>query len=208
MIAGEAQHLAHDVAGRVVAPVFGFVVHPGDAQGSDAFRHFRCDRTLEVDEFAAFSEFSRQARHGGFQRVGKRLELLRRCLDFLGPCPDRLDWRADRQRFAVAIDDASAMCGYLDVATVARTALLLQEAVVDSLQVERAPDEQHQDRKQAAEEQRRARARQLQSRRCGGSHRGVPSITSTRPAAGSSMRKCSRAIRSTRAGMAQVDCSI
>src|SRR5690242_6009347 len=129
------------------------------------------------------------------------------------------------------------MRGDLDLAREPRSALSLQEIVLDPLQVQRTHDQHEEEQRECTEQHERAGAGELDrccnglSRR--GSHRpptlaaaanadsptgsapgaGVvsgaagDSMTCTRDGAGNCMCSDSRAIFSTRAGIAQVDCS-
>ena len=109
VITGEAEDLAHHFAARVIAPVFGFVVNPLDLQRGDALGGIGRNGPFQIDEITAAGDllFQRGRRH--VQRARERLQLLRRRIDLVRPRPNRLHRRADRQRFAEAIDDASAM---------------------------------------------------------------------------------------------------
>ena len=214
-VAGEADDLAHHFAAGVIAPVLVFVVNAVDLQRGDVRGRLRRNRFFQVDEVAALREllFERGGRH--VQRRGERLQLVRRRVDLIGPRPYRLDRRADRERIAEAVDDAAAMRRHLDVAAVARAALLLQEAVVDALQIERATEQSGKQQKQAAEDQRRAQAAAAAARPahcvlnvCANLIAAPLRRLRRRAGAGNCMRNCSRAIFSTRAGIAQVDCSI
>ena len=124
-VAGEPDDLAHHFAARVIAPVLVFVVNAVDLQCCDVRSRLRRDRFFQVDEVAALREllFERGSRQ--VQRRSQRLQLVRRCVDLVGPRPYGLDRRADRERIAEAIDDAAAMRRHFDVAAVARAALLL-----------------------------------------------------------------------------------
>ena len=70
---------------------------------------------------------------------------MRQLLDAAGQLlrvdPHRIHRRADRQRLAVAIGDVAAMRDDRGDAREARIALLRQEAVIDQLQIHRAPDQ-------------------------------------------------------------------
>ena len=96
-------------------------------------------------------------------------------------CPDRLDRRRDCERLAVTIGDAPAMGADLDHAAVARLALLLQEIVVESLQVERPPGEAQQPSEQNQQQHARAPDRKArhQHRACERFHFFPASCTGT-----------------------------
>src|SRR5439155_1145701 len=152
---------AHDFAARVIAPVFVLVVHALDLQRRRAVGNFGCDGLLEIDEIAVLGELLRQRRRRHVERGGKLAQLLRRCANPVRPGPYSLHRRAYREGLPKAIDDASAMRRDVEVAAVARTALLLQEIVVEALQIERAAEKSGKEHKQRAEDHPRTQSREL-----------------------------------------------
>ena len=156
----EAEQVAGDFARRVVAPVLAQQVHARDTErrGRARRRSDACgardrrtrDRGLLV---------TRRASHCGSRSsaFGEPREFLRRLRELGGVRPDRVDRRAHRERLAVAVEDHAAIGRELRDAREARIALLLEEALVDHLQVDRARD-QHAGRERKQREQRAARA--------------------------------------------------
>ena len=143
VVAGEAEDVAHDLAARIVAAVFVVVVQALDAECRDARGDFGRDRALEVDETRPRHRAAPPARPApGRERRPARVSCGRGRLDLVRPRPDRLDRRADRERLAEPVEDASAVRRNLEVPAVARRALFLQKFVVDPLQVQRPRDEQ------------------------------------------------------------------
>src|SRR2546430_12418264 len=104
---------------------------------------------------------------------------------------------------------------HLELTAVARAALFLEKDIVQPLQVDGTRGEHGEGEKQRAEQDGRTETRQRERRRLAarkrrrvGPHRFAPAGTiSTRDAFGNSMPSAERAIFSTRAGIAHVDCS-
>ena len=163
-VAGKADDVAHDLTAGVIAPVFALVVHSLDLERGRTIGDFGRDRPFHIDEVTALRQFLIQQRGRHLQRSRERVQLIRRRHDLIRPGPDRLDRCADRERLAESIDDATSMRGNVDLAAVARAALLLQKVMVDALQVQRAAEQPDQEGKQAAEDQRRTQSRKLRRR--------------------------------------------
>ena len=150
--AGEPEQVTSDLAAGVVAPVFPQQVHARDAEVADSLRVVRAHVAHEIDEFAVEA-----ARHAPseplwitVERLGEPHELLRRLRELGGVGPDRIHRRAHRERVAVAVEDHAAVGRELCDAGEARIALLLEKALVDDLQVDRACDQHDPPRERAA----------------------------------------------------------
>src|SRR5262249_22321788 len=151
-------------------------------------------------------ELAGERRARRLQQRGELRSLRGRRVEPRGERPQRFHRRRDRERLAHPVDDPAAMRRNLELAAVARAAFLLPARLVEALQAQRARREHAEGERERAEYDRRAEPRQ---RGCGCSpHRSPPPRTiSTREGGGSSMPSEPRAIFSTRAGMAHVDCS-
>ena len=109
--AGVAEHVAGNLAQRIVTAVFALQRHTRHLERHDACDHVRRGMTLEVHELAGFvfrqqlREFARvHAEHSGqFRQPLPGLDQRRRMR------PDRIHRRADRQRRAVAIENHAAV---------------------------------------------------------------------------------------------------
>ena len=167
MVTGKTDDVAHHLPARVIAPVFVLVMHALDLERGRSVGNFGCDRFFHVDKVTALSQFLIERRRRHLQRSRERAQLIGRRHDLVRPSPNRLHRRADRERIAETVDDAASMRRNVDLAAVARAALLLQKVVVDALQVERAAKQSQQKDKQAPKDQRRAKPRKLRRRICG-----------------------------------------
>src|SRR5262249_51448928 len=134
-VAGETEDVAQHFAARIVAAVFIVVVHALDFERGNLRRDLGRDRFLEIDEVLAVAQLRSERARVELEGRGKHLQFLWRSFDLVGPGPDRLHRRADRQRLAEAVENAAAMGGNLEVAAVTRRALLLQKLAIDRLQV-------------------------------------------------------------------------
>ena len=130
-------------------------------QRPDALGVVRPHVAHEIDELAveAAGHAPRQPLRIAVERLGEPREFLRRLRELCGVGPHRVDRRAHRERVAVAVEDHAAVRRQLRDAGEARIALLLEEALVDHLQVDRARDQHaRREREQREHEQRRASA--------------------------------------------------
>ena len=132
---GEAQHVAGDFAGGVVAAVFARQIDAGNGQVAHllaprpaavpraTYRNSRSQLLVTRWISSPRSSFSACARRGSCS--GCRRQFLR--ID-----PHRVDRRADRERLAVAIDDHAAMRRDGGDAREARIAFRGEEVVIDT----------------------------------------------------------------------------
>ena len=154
--AGEAQHMAHHFAGRVVAVVFAHQVHARQVQLADRLGVLRIQMPRQPEEVTilAAGNAARQVRAIAIQDLGKILPAFGGSSQFPGIGPHGVHRRADRQRRSVTVENPAAVCNRRDFAHEPRITLADEKAAIRQLQVH-CPCHQRSGRQR---QQRRARS--------------------------------------------------
>ena len=152
---GEAEQVADDFAGRVVASIFALQVHAGHVQGLHLRRRSGTHVPPQIEKGAirAACDPAQQIALVDLQRVRQRGEIGAGVGQLARIRPHGIHRRAHCQRLAVAIGDRAAMRGDLFDAKMTRLALLGEKSFVEDLQM-------HGARRQADERQRKGREHQ------------------------------------------------
>ena len=153
---GEAEQVAGDLPGGVVAAVLARGVHARDAERLDLRGLGRLAVPGEIEELAVevARDAARELLAVESERLGEARNLIRGGGQLGRVHPDRVHRRGDRQRLPVAVGDGAAVRDDLQHAREARVALLGEEAVIDELQVHGPVDECEGAGSQQAEQQR------------------------------------------------------
>ncbi|MFO1400241.1 MAG: hypothetical protein U1F30_03345 [Steroidobacteraceae bacterium] len=196
----EADQVAGDLAGRVVAAVLARRGDARDVERAHAARVGRLQAAGDVEELAV--EVARDAPHELLavepERARQARQLLAVAGEFAWVDPDRIDRRRHRQRLAEAVGDGAAVRVDRHDPREARVALAGEEAVVDQLQLDGAAGEQRGDGAQQGEQQAEPQAegdRALRVAALGVAHHR-PTVSISRDA-GMRMRSLASAMRST-----------
>ena len=134
--AGEADKVRSHFAGRIVAAEFAVLPDAGQLQRRDFFTDFRRQLPAQEYERLVAGQPLRQFLRIHIQNTGQLLCLLLRKTHIRRNGPDRFHRRGYGQDVAVAISDAPARGGNLQIAAIARLALFLQKVFVQHLQIE------------------------------------------------------------------------